>query len=288
MFRASQSTLSVDIPQPQDEDQEENDIDTQPGPQNLSKAEFREVPDKKQFENNNIYQVKVNVTAVDVESYYLHGQIDEQFTRKEARESKTSHGKDYETLFVDVENSLHKQVEENKEKTPDCVLTIKSRKGRRYSVEFKSKVSNYLKSHSIQETAEFFDIPKSSARRWKSFPGDPVDSQEVKKDPESESIKELKRTPSGRLLAQTLRDKREEALKYLESHTYSQTESKLGVSQSCLQFWNTKRRMSLSISRQVLDGVLTSVTASGNNRRGRKRKDLETVGNGSKKTKWRS
>ena len=153
MFRASQSTLSVDIPQPQDEDQEENDIDTQPGPQNLSKAEFREVPDKKQFENNNIYQVKVNVTAVDVESYYLHGQIDEQFTRKEARESKTSHGKDYETLFVDVENSLHKQVEENKEKTPDCVLTIKSRKGRRYSVEFKSKVSNYLKSHSIQETA---------------------------------------------------------------------------------------------------------------------------------------
>ena len=278
VFRASQSTLSVDIPQPQDEDQEEKD--TQPGHQNLSKTESREVPDQKQFENNNIYQVKVNVTALDIEGCYLHGQIDEQFTREEVKEPKTSHCKDDETLFVDVE--------ESKEKTPDHVLTIKSRKGRRYSVEFKRKVSNHLKSHSIQETAEFFDIPKSSVRRWKSSFGDPLDSQKVLKDPESESIKELKRTPSGRFLAQTLRDKREEALKYLESHTYSQTESKFGVSQSCLQSWNTKRRMSLSISRQVLDGVVTSVTASGNNPRGRKRKNQETVGNGSKKTKMRS
>jgi len=147
-------------------------------------------------------------------------------------------------------------------------MIVNSRKGRRYTEEFKREVFCYLKSHSVQEASKFFDIPKVAAQRWKS----------LKVDSNSKSSESMKKTRSQILKAEIMKEKREEILKYLESHTYNETHLTFGISLSCLQTWKVKRHFSEAMSKAVLGSLVDQVisTSSGPPSGSRPKTETET------------
>ena len=150
---------------------------------------------------------------------------------------------------------------------PPPLHVAHSKKGRRYSEDFKKDVREYFNTHSTKETMAFFDIPKTSVQRWTSVKvkaEDPDIKIEEKleyqgRQDQANKCQTLVKTRrlSGRKREQL--DQKEEILKYKETHTYSDTSSQFGVPVSSIQSWTAKRRESVGISRAVIEGLLDSL-----------------------------
>ena len=126
------------------------------------------------------------------------------------------------------------------EPSPLLRIVANSKKGRRYSKDFKEEVSEYFKSHTVKETMQFFGIPKTSVQRWTS-------------------VKDKRSRQSQSYCQPVSKNEKEEVLRYKETHTYSETSSKFGVPVSSIQSWTATRRQSEGISRAVLEGVLATL-----------------------------
>ena len=172
---------------------------------------------------------------------------------KEVKDEKFNfENKSVEVKFIDVGGceQAKDEVPSDAEKSSSLVLIANSKKGRRYSKDFKREVSEYAKTHSVEETMQSFNISKTSVKRWASV----RDKAEVTVD--SKAVVTKLRI-SGRRPEHL--DRKEEVLRYNETHTYSDTSSKFGIPVSTIQSWTAKRRQSEEISRAVIEVVLASV-----------------------------
>ena len=144
------------------------------------------------------------------------------------------------------------------------IFVAKSRKGRRYTDDFKRRVSAYLECHSIKEACKFFDITRSSALRWKSLKSNAFTNEDVpKKEKFDGGFDYCKINPSINQAVRTeiTRNRKEQALSYLETHTYRETSVKFGIRLSQLQSYRAKRKMVEAISWSILDNLLFLVTS---------------------------
>ena len=131
---------------------------------------------------------------------------------------------------------------------------VSSRKGRRYTKEFKAEVVEYLVSHSVEEAVKVFDISKVSALRWKS-----EKTYQVTPKLQNKSSDRQKKSKRLSLKAEIMKEKREEVLEYLKGHTYKETHKKFGISIPSIQSWKMKRNKSVEICTAVLGDLVANV-----------------------------
>ena len=206
--------------------------------------------------NANASQVLRNVKEIGDQKSNLDKKYDE---------TKAIDAGDFE-LTKDEGRSLYTE-----DPNPPAIIA-NSKKGRRYSKDFKKEVSEYSKTHSVKETMQFFDIPKTSVQRWTSLKKDegPVNpetrcEEKLRKEKDRSQDDQLsssqtevkKRRISGEKFVQV--NQKEEVLRYKETHTYNDTSSKFGIPVTSIQYWTAKRRQSVSISRAVIEEVLASL-----------------------------
>ena len=239
---------------------------------------------KKVQEDENV-QANFIISAFDLEKNGPHVSLEEncngnasQLSRniKEIGDKKSNLDKKYdETKAFDVGDFERSKDEGRSSYTVDPnppTIIANSKKGRRYSKDFKKEVSEFSKTHSVRETMQFFDIPKASVQRWTSIkdegPVNPKTRSEEKLRKEKDRSQdqdqfsfcqtEVKnRRISGDKFVQV--NQKEEVLRYKETHTYNDTSSKFGIPVTSIQYWTAKRRQSVSISRAVIEEVLASL-----------------------------
>ena len=221
-----------------------------------------------------MFEVKISMTE-NVENYLFEGELSEISTLKETKEFSSVSKDDVNQIIGPCffENKLIADyfadpLERTEQKMEDSaavdIFVAKSRKGRRYTDDFKRRVSAYLECHSIKEACKFFDITRSSALRWKSLKSNAFTNEDVpKKEKFDGGFDYCKINPSINQAVRTeiTRNRKEQALSYLETHTYRETSVKFGIRLSQLQSYRAKRKMVEAISWSILDNLLFLVTS---------------------------
>ena len=153
------------------------------------------------------------IPSLDLEKIGPHVSLEEKChgnpskvseSMEEIRDKKTNSDKKYvEIKVIEVGDCELIKDEVSSSYIEDPIPPIfiaNSKKGRRYSEDFKKEVREYSKTHSVRETMQFFDITKTSVQRWKLVKDEvelPVSIQEELKHMNNDENERYKRHDHG-------------------------------------------------------------------------------------------
>ena len=261
-------------------------VDEEYDVENIWDRQEKEVQEDEKAQRDENTTEDFNAPGFDSEEIGPHVSLEEKChgnpskvseSMEEIRDKKTNSDKKYvEIKVIEVGDCELIKDEVSSSYIEDPIPPIfiaNSKKGRRYSEDFKKEVREYSKTHSVRETMQFFDITKTSVQRWKLVkdegPGNPRNKSEetlrkekdLSQDQSSSSQIKVKISRTSRRKLERL-NQREEVLNYIESQTHSVASTKFGIPVTTIHSWAAKRRQSLEMSRAVLEGVLEDVLAT--------------------------